>query len=289
MSASEAAIVFFLFSFLGWCMEVLLVFIREHILVNRGFLIGPYCPIYGIGVVFIIVMIKDVLTLPYGIFPVFLCGMIICGILEYFVSWFLEKRYHARWWDYSTKPCNINGRVWIGNLILFGIASVIITMVIYPFLITKIRMIPDHIRWIISIVIIVIMSTDTLLTRFAMAAIREQIEGCSLDDTEEISYYIHEYLHQMPYTIRHLDHAFPSFDISSSFIMQKIRQTKLAAQKSLEEADNRIETKRAEFAKDMNRRKESLKDVFLKEEQKSDLKDSVYNNTIVKKEEDKNE
>ena len=128
---SEVTIVFFIFSFLGWCMEVFLKLVDEHIFVNRGFLIGPYCPVYGFGVIFIIFMIGAVLTLPYGIFPVFLSGMVICGVLEYFVSWFLEKRYHARWWDYSTKPLNIHGRVWIGNLILFGIASVVIMAGIY--------------------------------------------------------------------------------------------------------------------------------------------------------------
>lgn len=260
----EIAIVFFLFSFLGWCMEVFLKLIQEHILVNRGFLIGPYCPIYGFGVIFIIFMIGDVLTLPYGVLPIFFSGMVICGALEYFVSWFLEKRYHARWWDYSSKPFNIHGRVWIGNLILFGIASVIIMFCIEPLLQILLSKISETIKWMISAIIIVIMSTDALLTKHAMVVIRNQIDGCSPDDTEEISYYIHEYLHQMPYTIRHLGKAFPSSQISESMIKEKIIST--------------IQNRKTEIHQE-------LKDQFSKTEQKLLSGKSVYNSINVKKEE----
>ena len=260
----EIAIVFFLFSFLGWCMEVFLKLIQEHILVNRGFFIGPYCPIYGFGVIFIIFMIGDVLTLPYGVLPIFFSGMVICGALEYFVSWFLEKRYHARWWDYSSKPFNIHGRVWIGNLILFGIASVIIMFCIEPLLQILLSKISETIKWMISAIIIVIMSTDALLTKHAMVVIRNQIDGYSPDDTEEISYYIHEYLHQMPYTIRHLGKAFPSSQISESMIKEKIIST--------------IQNRKTEI-------QQELKDQFSKTEQKLLSGKSVYNSINVKKEE----
>lgn len=278
----EITIVFFIFSFLGWCMEVVLKLIHEHILVNRGFLIGPYCPIYGFGVVFIIFMIGDVLTLPYGILPIFLSGMIICGILEYFVSWFLEKKYHARWWDYSAKPLNIHGRVWIGNLLLFGIATVVIMVCIEPLLRMFLDQIEETVKWIISACIVVIMSADALLTRHAMAVIRDQIDGCNLDDTEEISYYIHEYLHQMPYTIRHLGKAFPSYQISESIIRQKINQAKDHAVQTIQKADITFENRKEEIRKE-------LKEQFSKTEQKHVSIKSVYNNRNVKKEERENE
>lgn len=279
---SEVTIVFFIFSFLGWCMEVFLKLVDEHIFVNRGFLIGPYCPVYGFGVIFIIFMIGDVLTLPYGIFPVFLSGMMICGVLEYFVSWFLEKRYHARWWDYSTKPLNIHGRVWIGNLILFGIASVVIMAGIYPLLRVFLDGLSECMKWTVSCIIIFIMGADALTTRHAMRAIRHQIEGCSPDDTEEISYYIHEYLHQMPYTVRHLDQAFPAFHISDSFIKQQLTKAKTDAIRTIQKADTVFEMKKDAF-------RSQIKDQFSKEEQKRVSRKSVYNNISVKKEEKENE
>lgn len=263
-------------------MEVFLKLVDEHILVNRGFLIGPYCPVYGFGVIFIIFMIGDVLTLPYGIFPVFLSGMMICGVLEYFVSWFLEKRYHARWWDYSTKPLNIHGRVWIGNLILFGIASVVIMAGIYPLLRVFLDSLSECMKWTVSCIIIFIMGADALTTRHAMRAIRHQIEGCSPDDTEEISYYIHEYLHQMPYTVRHLDQAFPSFHISDSFIKQRLTKAKTDAIRTIQKADTVFEMKKDAF-------RSQIKDQFSKEEQKRVSRKSVYNNISVKKEEKENE
>lgn len=119
-------ITFFVFSVLGWLMEVMLKYIQFHRFINRGFLIGPYCPIYGCGVVVISVVVGGIFGKHGTYGDIFLAGVVICGALEYFVSWYMEKAFHARWWDYSGKPMNLNGRIWIGNLVLFGLASVII-------------------------------------------------------------------------------------------------------------------------------------------------------------------
>ena len=120
----QLIVLFFVFSVLGWMMEVTLKYIQYHRFINRGFLIGPYCPIYGSGVVLVTVLVGGLIGIRGGTpGEIFLAGFFICGGLEYFISWYMEKAFHARWWDYSRKPMNLNGRVWIGNLMLFGLAS----------------------------------------------------------------------------------------------------------------------------------------------------------------------
>ena len=100
----QLSLLFFLFSFLGWVMEVVLVSIEYRRLVNRGFLLGPWCPIYGCGVTFVTIVVGGLLGYRGTWGDVFVAGFFLCGGLEYFTSWYLEKLFHARWWDYSKKP-----------------------------------------------------------------------------------------------------------------------------------------------------------------------------------------
>ena len=122
---AELIVLFFCYSVAGWCMEVTLKYIQFHRFINRGFLIGPYCPIYGSGAVVVTVLVGGLIGNASYIVT-FLASFILCGVLEYFVSWYMEKMFHARWWDYSQKPMNLHGRIWIGNLVLFGIGGVAI-------------------------------------------------------------------------------------------------------------------------------------------------------------------
>lgn len=104
---------FFIYAILGWIIETTLVSIEKRKFVNRGFLIGPYCPIYGFGGLAITILLKNYTKDPIVLF---LMAVIICGTLEYFTSYIMEKIFKARWWDYSAKKYNINGRICLENL-----------------------------------------------------------------------------------------------------------------------------------------------------------------------------
>lgn len=242
LSLSEIVIVFFVFSVLGWIMEVTLKLIELGRFVNRGFLIGPYCPIYGFGVVFIILIIGDGLNIQHGIAPTFFSGCVICGMLEYIVSYAMEKRYHARWWDYTNKPMNIHGRVWIGNIILFGLASVVILHILYPWIRFGLDRIPEIAKWILSILIIVEMSIDCIVSRMAMHVIRDEIDGTALDDSEEISTKIHKALKNGSITVSRLEKAYPTMRISPDILKQKLKEYEEKTRKALQE----LEDKKAE-------------------------------------------
>lgn len=114
-------LIFFIYGIAGWVMESTMISIKNKKFVNRGFLIGPICPIYGYGVVFVSLFLKKYQD---DIIATFVMSIIICGVLEYFTSYFMEKFFHARWWDYSKKKFNINGRICLENLFLFGIARI---------------------------------------------------------------------------------------------------------------------------------------------------------------------
>ncbi len=120
---------FFLYAIIGWMCEVVYCSIPEKKFINRGFLNGPYCPIYGVGALIIIMFL-----MPYVSDPilVFFIGIILTSTLEYVTSWGMEKLFHAKWWDYSDHKFNINGRVCLLNSFLFGLLCVILMYVVHP-------------------------------------------------------------------------------------------------------------------------------------------------------------
>lgn len=129
----SAFLIFILFSFIGWVSEVIYVGVTSaHKFVNRGFLHGPLCPVYGFGGVVI-------LTLPADLYktwiPLFFASMILCTVVEYFVSWLMEKLFHARWWDYSNRKIQLNGRICLLNSVLFGFLGVAVIHFVYPIMI----------------------------------------------------------------------------------------------------------------------------------------------------------
>ena len=111
-------ILFFIYSFLGWSIEVFREFQDKNHFVNRGFLIGPICPIYGVGGVLMLLTLGKYKDSPIVLFCM---SIIIFSILEYFTSYIMEKLFKARWWDYSNNKYNLNGRICAETMIPFGL------------------------------------------------------------------------------------------------------------------------------------------------------------------------
>ncbi len=124
-------ILFFIFSFLGWGWEVGLHLFKEGHFVNRGFLIGPYLPIYGTGGVLMLILLKKVRNRPV---LTFFLIMVICAVIEYFTSYFMEQIYQVKWWDYSGYLLNLNGRICLEGTVFFGIGGCLIIYVLAPLL-----------------------------------------------------------------------------------------------------------------------------------------------------------
>ena len=130
-------VLFFIFSCLGWIWETIYCTLKEHRWANRGFLFGPFCPIYGFGAVSAVALTG---YLEYRHFPpmtpwqVYLLGFFGSMVLEYVTSWTLEKLFHAVWWDYSKVPLNIHGRTSVPTSLGFGAAALLVVYGLTPHL-----------------------------------------------------------------------------------------------------------------------------------------------------------
>jgi len=120
---------FFIYSFLGWILETIYVSYLERRFVNRGFMNGSYCPIYGVGMCFILLLFS-----PYSdhYALVFFGGLFLATALEYFTGWILETLFGARWWDYSKHRFNLKGRISLTNSIIWGLLILATVEVIQP-------------------------------------------------------------------------------------------------------------------------------------------------------------
>lgn len=199
-------LIFFIYAIAGWIMETTTISIRNKKFVNRGFLVGPVCPIYGYGVVLVSVLLKKYQE---DMVATFCMSIIICGLLEYFTSFFMEKIFKARWWDYSQKKFNINGRICLENLVLFGIASCIIVYIVNPFIIGKINLIPQNIQSLIIIILVLIHVVDNIIS-YKIILNLKQVSKEVKDNTIEISEKVRKIIHNKSIFHRRLVDAFPN-------------------------------------------------------------------------------
>ncbi|WP_312280984.1 putative ABC transporter permease [Oscillibacter sp.] len=161
MTLSEVICYFFFYSFLGWLYESLLCSIfGEHRFINRGFLLGPYCPIYGAGTILSWLVLRN----SKSVFVVFLTAAVLCCALEYVTSYAMEKIFHARWWDYSKMPLNLHGRICLYGGVIFGGGIVLIRFLVQPKLIQLTSLLNENLLNGMATVLLVLLGTDIILT-----------------------------------------------------------------------------------------------------------------------------
>lgn len=176
-------LLFFTYSFAGWFMESVGGILTVKKFVNRGFLIGPYCPVYGLGVVLITFLLRDYTN---DIPVLFVLSTLICGTLEYLTSYIMEKLFNARWWDYHNRKFNINGRVCLETLIPFGIAGSLLLCIVNPFFIDLYSKIPELARHIIVGVLSLAFIIDFIVSFIIILSFKGETYKAK-DNTEEIS------------------------------------------------------------------------------------------------------
>ena len=177
-------LIFFLYSFAGWFMESVGGILNPQVkkFINRGFMIGPYCPVYGLGVVLVSLLLKNYTN---DIPVLFFLSILICGTLEYFTGYVMEKLFNARWWDYSKRKFNINGRVCLETLLPFGIAATIILCKINPFLISNINKLSTAAMHIITGILSGAFIIDFIISFRIILSFKGEVRS-DKDNTEEI-------------------------------------------------------------------------------------------------------
>jgi len=233
-------LLFFFYSFLGWCVEVTLKYIQYHRFINRGFFTGPICPIYGTGAALITLVVGGLGPVEKGYGITFLASFLLCGAVEYFTSYFMEKRFHARWWDYSQKPMNLHGRIWIGNLILFGLGGVAIIHIINPPLFRLFERLSLQTREIIDAALLCVFAADYAVTHFVLKLVKSGIERSEADNTEEINREIRVLLSDRNIFYRRFADAYPEVVYRTERINARLAEIKAETEKIRREAEERI-------------------------------------------------
>lgn len=201
---------FLLYSFLGWIVESIYCFIIDKKFVNRGFLIGPLLPIYGFGSL-IIVFLLD--TFKENPIILFIMTILICSVLEYFTSYIMEKIFKTRWWDYSEMKFNINGRICLRNMLMFGILALIMSYLVNPFVLDLLDNFNPTVLKVLVIIFFIIFVLDVLVSSKIIYNIKGLPSKKFKDQTEEISAKVKEVLMSSGILTRRIANAFPNFKI----------------------------------------------------------------------------
>ena len=208
---------FMFYSIIGWIMEVIVTYPDTKSFVNRGFLIGPYCPIYGAGFVLIYLLLKKFIDEPIALF---LLIIVLCSTIEYLTSLLMEKLFKARWWDYSHRLLNIDGRVCLTNSLAFGILGMIGLFYINPFVEKFINGLSNNTICILSIALFIIFMTDVIVSFNIMNKFKNKIKLFNRDNTQEIKNKINELI-MNNILMKRLKNAFPHY---KPLIIKKIKK-----------------------------------------------------------------
>ena len=139
MSIYYSILYFFVYGFLGWCTEVIFAAFKQHRFVNRGFLNGPICPIYGVGVTLVIACLE---AFQSNLLLLYISSVILVTVLEGVTGWAMDKLFHNKWWDYSKLPFNIGGYVCLLFSLIWGVACVFIVYFVHPLIHHVLSLIP---------------------------------------------------------------------------------------------------------------------------------------------------
>ena len=184
---------FVAYSFLGWCCETAYCSILQKKFVNRGFLAGPVCPVYGFGAMAVILLLSRFHS---SVLLVFLLGALVASGVEYLCGWLLETIFHAKWWDYSSYRFNLHGRVCLLNSTMFGILSVVAVCGLHPQLLKLLEKVPLILQWLLTIVAGGYFVTDTIVTSKEILALNGKlVELDAIADEAQLR--IRAYRHQL--------------------------------------------------------------------------------------------
>lgn len=204
-------LLFISYSVIGWIMETILKTIEYKKFVNRGFLIGPYCPIYGCGALLMTFLLQGYAEDPIVLF---VFNIIICSILEYSTSYIMEKIFKARWWDYSYTKYNINGRICLNTMIPFGLLGLLMMYIINPFIYTVYCYFDMYHANFLNIFLIALLSIfvlDVIISIITLLSIRKDNKLVEKDNTIEMSHKVIDKIKSKGFLYNRLLLAFPTF------------------------------------------------------------------------------
>ena len=165
--------IFFIYAFLGWCTEVSYAALVTGKFVNRGFLNGPVCPVYGFGVV---IVLAGLSPLEDNLLLLFLGSLVLTSALEWLTGFVLEKLFHQRWWDYSDQPFNLSGYVCLRFSVAWGFACLFVLKLLHPTVLLFIRLIPRPLGLALLVLLGGVMAVDLTATVSSIVKLNRRLE-----------------------------------------------------------------------------------------------------------------
>lgn len=194
---------------------------------------GPWCPIYGFGAVFISLLLSRHAEDPLAVFGL---AILICGILEYSASYMLEKIFHARWWDYSTKKFNLNGRVCADTLLPFGLLGLLLVYAITPVMFSCFDLLSKTMIQIICLSLSLLFLADITISTTTLVKIRVHAGKLDGDSTEKITNEVRSVLAEKSALVRRMMRAFPEARLYNGKIIMIMRERRLQLRKEIKQA-----------------------------------------------------
>lgn len=169
----ELVWIFIIYAFIGWCTEVSYAALDTGKFVNRGFLNGPYCPIYGCGVV---IVVWALTPLQDNLFLLFIGSLVLTTALEFVTGYILEKVFHNKWWDYSNKPFNVKGYICLKFSIYWGLACTFIMKIVHPAIYKAVTWIPFIPGVVILSILMCVFIVDCCITVFTILKFNKRLK-----------------------------------------------------------------------------------------------------------------
>ena len=215
--------IFLIYSVIGYICEITSVSLaNKKIVLSRGYLIGPVIPIFGFGGIIITIFLKEYISNPL---TTFILGMFYCCTLEYVTSYIMEKIYGLRWWDYSDKKYNVNGRVCLETGVLFGVGSLFIVNIFNPIIFTFLNKMPKVVLLIIGIISLILVLIDFgISTRETIKLKIDTKKYNRIDATKEIRAQVLESIRRHSYFYNRILKAFPNMNNDDRRI-EKLNET----------------------------------------------------------------
>lgn len=209
--------IFLFYAVAGYICEITTVSLaNKKIVLSRGYLIGPIIPIFGFGGLIVTIFLKDYVNDPL---TAFVLGTFYCCSLEYVTSYLMEKIYGLRWWDYSDKKFNINGRVCLETGVLFGTGSLFIINIINPILFTILNMIPKNVLLIIGTILLSLVLIDFSISTNAVVKLKIDTKKYNKKDaTKEIREQVLSSIKKHSYFYNRILKAFPNMNLDDNRI-----------------------------------------------------------------------
>jgi uncharacterized membrane protein len=226
---------FLVYSFLGWCTEVAYQAVKRGQIINRGFLNGPVCPIYGFGVLAVFRMLEAAGEGDLHVqnaFMVFIFGVVLATAIELFGGWALDKLFHARWWDYSDQPFNLHGYICLEFSIIWGLGILLVVRGVSPAVTHALSLVHERVGWVLIVIFMAVFVADLIISVLVMTGLNKRM--AEIDEMREKMRVVSNDLSERIGT-RAIDTA------------QHIDEAKVQASLAKTEAKSRVDQKREEY------------------------------------------